>query len=271
MRAIIAGLAGTLFATNAMAADYLRGGQYEGGSASYNWAGVYIGAQIGYSESNVDFSKSTRDMVANLMRFSLIENEFQVSNWSTLPRRDARATTYGGFIGYNSQWGDVVFGLDGTYSHTDLPTTSSDLISRRVVLSNNIQSDTSVFSAATMRITDYGTIRVRAGYAMNWVLPYLTAGVAIGRADVTRSVLVTSINRVDLSTTPSTPLGDIVDTASESANGQFAVGYSAGLGVDIGLFPGAFVRGEYEFIQLNTVKGMTAHLNTFRVGAAFKF
>lgn len=269
MRAIIAVLAGTIFATNAMAADYLRGSTYEGPS-SYNWAGAYIGGQVGYSESSVDFSGAPRELVANLLRLTLIEEEFQVSNWPALPRRDARAASYGGFIGYNSQWGDVVLGLDATYSHTDLSTSSSDVIGRRVVLSNNVQSDTVVESSATMRITDYGTFRVRAGYAFNWILPYVTGGVAIGRADLTRAVIVTS-DRTDLSTIPPTPLGVIVDNASESVNGQFTFGYSAGVGVDIGLMPGVFVRGEYEFIQLNTVKGMTAHLNTFRVGAAVKF
>jgi outer membrane immunogenic protein len=270
MRAVIVGLTGAMFATNAMAADYLRGSTYEG-PAIYNWAGVYIGGQVGYSESSVDFSNSAQQLVANLLRLTLIENEFQVSSWPNLPRRDARAASYGGFVGYNTQWGDIVLGVDGTYSHTDLPTTSTDFIGRRVLLSNNVQSDTSVDASATLRITDYGSVRVRAGYAFNWILPYLSVGLAIGRADATRSVIVTSTNRLDLGTTPPTPLGDIVDSASESAKGQFTFGYSAGFGMDVGLAPGVFLRGEYEFIQLNTIKGMTAHLNTFRVGAALKF
>jgi hypothetical protein len=41
--------------------------------------------------------------------------------------------------------------------------------------------------------------------------------------------------------------------------------------VDIGLLPGVFVRGEYEFVQLNTINGMTAQLNTVRVAGAVKF
>jgi opacity protein-like surface antigen len=270
MRAIIAGLAGTIFATNAMAADYLRGSTYEGGPVGYNWAGVYIGAQIGYSEAGVDPSGATRDVVAHLLRLTTIEEEAQVSGWPSLPRRDVRATSYGGFVGYNSQWGDIVLGTELNYSRTSLPAASTDTISRRFTTSDNIQYDVDVISSASMKVTDYGTARVRVGYAWNWVLPYVHGGLAIGRADISRSATIV-MDRNDLSTTPSTPLGIITYADADTQNGAFTFGYSAGVGVDIGLFPGVFVRGEYEFIQLNTLKGITTHLNTFRVAAALKF
>jgi opacity protein-like surface antigen len=270
MRAVILGLTGLLVAGDAVAADYLRGSSYEGSPAGYNWAGVYIGGQVGYGESNVDSSNAVKDMIANLLRLTTIEEEANVSTWPALPKRDARASTYGGFIGYNSQWGDVVLGLEANYNRTSLQTDSTDSIGRRYVISSGVQYDTFVDSAASMRITDYGTVRARFGYAWNWFLPYATVGLAVGRADLARSVTVT-LDRTDLNTSPATPLGVIVYNDVKNQAGAFTLGYALGLGVDIGLLPGVFVRGEYEFVQLNTVQGMTAHISSFRAAAAVKF
>ena len=38
-----------------------------------------------------------------------------------------------------------------------------------------------------MRITDYGAARLRGGWVVGNFLPYATLGVAVGRANITRS------------------------------------------------------------------------------------
>jgi opacity protein-like surface antigen len=151
-----------------------------------------------------------------------------------------------------------------------LLTDSTDSIGRRYVISTGVQYDTFVDSAASMRITDYGTVRARFGYAWNWLLPYATVGLAIGRADIARSVTIT-LDRTDFNTSPPTPLGVIVYSDAKAQAGALTLGYALGLGVDIGLLPGVFVRAEYEFVQLNTIQGITAHINSFRAAAAVKF
>lgn len=264
-----------LCASEASAADYLRGSVYDPPPRAerpyYNWEGVYIGGQVGYAENYVDFGPGTRSMVANLLRQTVIENEAKVSGWTLLPPHDARGASYGGFVGYNSQWGEAVLGVEANYNATSIQTASTDVIARRYTTSDNITYDGVVTSKAAMKLTDYGTLRFRAGYAWDWFMPYLTAGVAVGRADLMRSATVDFVNRTDNSTSPATSLGPIRYSADANRKGALTIGYAAGLGVDIGLFPGVFLRGEYEFVQLNTLGGMTARINTVRTAAAVKF
>lgn len=272
MRKLILGVAAFLCVTPAVAADYLRGSVYEAPPpppvvpAYYVWEGVYAGGQVGYTENYVDFGVGVRPIIANLLRLITIEKEAQVSTWSLLPARDARGTSYGGFIGYNSQWGDMVLGIEGNYNRASIETASTDVIGRRYTTSDNVTYDGVVTSKASMRLTDYGTLRFRAGYAWDWVMPYLTAGVAFGRADITRSATVS----LDMSR-GGTPLGVVNYADNANRNGALTIGYAAGFGVDVGLLPGVFLRGEYEFVQLNTIDGMTARINTVRTAAAVKF
>jgi outer membrane immunogenic protein len=263
MRAIIAGLAATLFATNAMAADYLRGGQYEGGSASYNWAGVYIGAQIGYSEAITSLTTAPRTTA--ILPATTIETAGDLATWRGLAKGDVRGTSYGGFVGYNSQWGEIVLGLELNYNHSDLDRSET---TTRIVDTAALTGVAGSFGQADYltraRITDYATGRVRAGYAWNWAMPYAMAGLAVGRADITRSVAVAYTGGV--------PPGYLPDyTENGNRNGLFTFGYMAGFGVDVGLFPGAFLRGEYEYIQFNPIQGLDTQIHTFRVAAALKF
>lgn len=263
MRAIIAGLAGTIFATNAMAADYLRGSTYEGGPASYNWAGAYIGAQAGYSEAITSLDTAPRTTA--ILPATTIETVGDLGTWRGFAKGDVRGNSYGGFVGYNSQWGEVVLGLELNYSHSDL--NRSETTTRIVDTSALTGVAGTVGQAdylASARITDYATGRLRFGYAWNWVMPYAMAGLAVGRADVARSVTVAYTGGV--------PPGFLPDyTENGNRNGLFTFGYMAGLGVDVGLMPGVFVRGEYEYIQFNPIEGLDAQMHTFRVAAAIKF
>jgi len=279
MRAVILGLAGLIVAGDAMAADYLRGSTYEGPpSTGYSWAGIYVGGQVGYTNANMDLSQSTRSLVADMVRALLVETEFNISELLNVRNTDARARAYGGFIGYNSQWGDVVLGLELNYNRTSLTADSSDSIARSFVTSNEFRNDVVLTGNASAHLTDYATLRARAGYAMGWLMPYAMVGLAAGRLDYTRAATV-SITETDVSATALDLTdgiapragGSLSDSRTETKRGAITFGYMTGLGVDIGLFPGVFLRGEWEFVQLNPIAGIGLHLNTFRAAAAVKF
>ena len=268
MRAILGGLAALAISTNAWSADMLRGSAPAFGEASsYSWAGIYFGAQGGIANADFEFGDATGPMIQNLLRQTLIENEFQISTFPSLPNRDKRGNSFGGFVGYNSQWGDVVLGAELNYSHTKMDTAvSEDFIGRRVTLSNDEVIDVGVTSRASAQLTDYGTLRLRAGYAYNWFMPYAMVGLAAGAADVSRSVTVTQFN----ATTP--PGFDYATlAASESKTGVISIGYMAGLGVDIGLMPGVFVRAEYEFVQFADFDDIPVRVSTGRLALGIKF
>ena len=85
------------------------------------------------------------------------------------------------------------------------------------------------------------TFRGRAGYAMGCFLPYVFGGLALGNADITRSVLVTD----DVSLTAFGPFIPLQPLAADDAQHNHLIyGYSAGLGVDINLIGGLFMRAE---------------------------
>jgi outer membrane immunogenic protein len=265
MRRFLLSLFAAAFAGDAVAADYLRGSSYEAPSAaSYNWAGVYVGGQAGTAESLLAVDPIPRTVMTDPLVRPTIETPDNRTQWPALLRGDARAESYGAFAGYNSQWGDVVIGFELNYNHTSLRPRSTQ--PTLIVPTTGAPNYGTVDYSAEMRITDYGSARLRAGYAWNCFLPYLFAGLAMGRADLVRTAEVGYVGPAPTTIPASLPYTDI-----ETKNGALTVGYSAGVGLDVGLFPGVFVRGEYEFVQLNTIKGMTAQLNTFRAAAAVKF
>ena len=83
--------------------------------------------------------------------------------------------------------------------------------------------------AASLRVTDFGTLRVRGGYEMGSFLPYLFAGFGMGLADTTQYVAIVATGLPTRSLTADT-------------NKQFVHGFAAGVGVDWMLFEGMFLR-----------------------------
>ncbi len=266
--AAILGLAGILFAGEATAADWLRGGTYDGPTESYDWSGVYFGGHYGYSGADFDFSNAGESQIADIVRSTTIEKEAGLSKLLKLPVRSSSAASYGGFIGYNAQWGDAVVGFEGTYTHTGIAASSSDLIQRSFTTSDGYFNNFDLTSAATARLTDYGTLRFRAGWAAGYFMPYLMAGLAVGSIDYART---SSVNLQAFDPNGVLPPTGLAGVRTEVKNGAIAFGYMAGAGVDIGLLPNLFVRGEYEWVQFVPVSGITVQVNTFRTALAFKF
>ena len=111
----------------------------------------------------------------------------------------------------------------------------------------------SAAGSATARIIDYGTIRMKGGWAASsFIMPYATFGIALGRMDITRSAVVTPL------ASATTPPGFAVPapfTVSEVLNNQFGYGYAAGVGVDFCLMANLFARLEYEYVQFPDFQG----------------
>jgi outer membrane immunogenic protein len=272
MRGVLFGLAGLLVAIQAHAADYLRGSVYEAPpppAEEYNWAGIYAGGQAGLTSANYGFKDASRDLVARMLRNTTIEKEAAISELADLPGKDTRAGSYGAFFGYNTQWGKAVLGLELNYNRTSQGATSTDSIGRAFTTSDGYTYNVFVNSTASMKLIDYGTLRGRFGYAWGWVMPYAMLGVAAARADISRNVSV-DMTFFD-ATGQGRPGGSFSDGVSDVKNNQILLGYMTGIGVDVGLMPGVFVRAEYEFIQLGQINGIGAQISTARVAAALKF
>lgn len=195
-----------------------------------------------------------------------------VSQWPLgFANQSNRSSGYGGFVGYNSQWDDVVIGVEMSYIHGKFGGESSASMSRYQLLSDNNYHSVTSSATSAMTINDIGTLRARAGYAWGAFLPYLFGGVALGQADIVRTAQVSdNVQAGPSSTTPTSLLG--TTTSPLLTQGQYShliYGYTAGAGVDINLIGGLFARAEWEYIRFTSA--VDTSVNTVRAGIGYKF
>ena len=117
-------------------------------------------------------------------------------------------------------------------------------------------------------MSDMATLRARAAYASGGFLPYAFAGVALGNADITRTVLVKRCGQTPPFPRPSRPAVAIA-TATDAVHNHLIYGYSVGLGVDVNLVGGLFMRAEWEYVRFTST--VDTSINTVRAGLGYKF
>ena len=274
MRSFLLAVAMCGAVTGAEAADMadfpiLRGSYTDGlTTPRVNWQGFYIGAQGGYGTSNMNFAGSTRTVAAHLMSNLEMEQVQQISSWPIMGKVSVHGQGYGGFAGYNSQWDDVVIGVELSYLHGKFGGSQTDSMSRFFTLPSGYTDGVTYEGTAKMAISDMGTIRARTGYAWGAFLPYGFAGVALGQADIIRTAHIfgTQVNPAAAPGFQNVPF-DI--SATDAQNAHLIYGYSFGLGVDVQLISCLFFRAEWEYIRFTS--SIDTSINTGRIGLGYKF
>lgn len=269
---LVAAVLGTVSAAHA--ADMpdlpiLRGSLSDGLSRSgVNWQGFYVGGQGGYGSSDENFSGSNATMLAALLDHNVIQ-QMDVANWNLgLGKVSRRSGGYGVFFGYNAQWEDAVLGLEVSYLHGTFggsSTASKELVSGSA-LSDGSFHDVAVASSASITIKDMATFRGRAAYAWGCFLPYVFGGFALGNADIVRSVTVNDAVAASAAG-PFTALMPL--NATDALHNHLIYGYTGGLGVDVNLVGGLFMRAEWEYIRFSSQ--VDTSINTVRAGLGYKF
>lgn len=268
------------FAPAAVAGDFdiLRGPQSIGQPLVPRWSGFYFGGQFSESDGSADFSGATEPLLSYSLRNLELETDDTPSEWPILGKSNTIVSGYGGFIGYNTQWQDVVLGLEANYTHSPFSVTASTSpISREVTAGSNEYS-VNLEGSGSLTITDYGTLRARAGWVFDNILPYGFLGLALGRANYA----VTSLAYGQQNSTSAVPIlpcdpatvATCVDYSfsnSTSQNASLIYGFSAGGGFDYAVTSNIFLRAEYEYIHFSRFAGIVATINTARVGAGLKF
>jgi opacity protein-like surface antigen len=263
-------------AVGAQAADMpdlpiLRGGFTEGLSRTrVNWQGVYVGGQAAYGSSDENFAGSNRNMIDALLDHNVIQ-EMQVAQWNLgLGKVSARTPAYGAFVGYNWQWDDVVAGVEFNYVHPSNKFGGAAVASKGLVsgapLSDGQYHAVLVNSSASILISDLATVRARAGWTWGCFLPYMFAGVAFGNADISRSVTIDDAVSNSIMG-PFTQLATL--RADEALHNHLVYGWTGGLGFDVNLVGGLFLRGEWEYVRITSKVDTT--INTVRAGLGYKF
>ncbi|QPF83720.1 porin family protein [Bradyrhizobium genosp. L] len=247
----------------------LRGGLTDGLTrSSTNWAGFYVGGQAGYGTSTENFGGSNTNLLTPLLDHNVIQ-QMDVQNWNLgLGKVSQHGTGFGGFAGYNWQFDDVVVGAEVSYLHGaygGTSTASKELISG-AALTDSFFHDVRVDSSASIQITDMATFRGRAAYAYGCFLPYIFGGVGFGNANISRTVTIYD----SIATSALGPWSQpFVNGATDVRHNNLVVGYSGGLGIDVALMAGLFMRAEWEYARYTTV--VDTSVNTVRVGLGYKF
>jgi outer membrane immunogenic protein len=241
------------------------------------WRGVYGGGQFGYSAEGANFGTSVNDLAASTVRNTVLEPVVQ--NLAVLSKGNSSGSNFGGFFGYNTQWEGVILGFEFNYSRVSVNVADAATIPP-LLISNDAGAptghhfvyDLAESGSAAVRITDLATFRARAGWIAGQFLPYAFMGVAVARADVGRSATVawTRTDHPDTGITPILPVSG-GGTASDFQNGGFYWGYAAGIGMDVFVMPNVFLRGEWEFVQLPSVKSTSINMNNLRMAVGVKF
>jgi outer membrane immunogenic protein len=283
-------LAAVMFgaASGAQAADmpdFLRG-SISAAPLNRNWDGWYVGGEVSYSAVASDFSKSIVGLTNFIFRDTVLQQP--TSQFGLLAKTTTQGTGFGGFVGRNWQFEDLVFGVEANYSYFDrLATSTSDSNSLQIVTPGGAPGVTSTYGEtltgrAAVQIKDAITFRGRAGWATGNFLPYVFGGVAVGRMDVSRSVTsfvtrrddVTTTDAFGVTTTTTGPTRFVPaqsQTRAEQRTNAFVAGWTGGLGLEYMLWGNVFMRGEWEYVKFLTVKNTAVQANNLRAGIGYKF
>jgi outer membrane immunogenic protein len=274
-------------ASPALASDYdlpnvpvLRGSAqppaplYSVGPATFTrWSGFYVGGDFSFNDGTSNFASATAPGVEFALQNTVVQQTFAPSQLSLLGNGAGNSFGGGAFLGYNTQWQDLVLGVEGNYTHTSVNTAAatspSFLISRAFnPPAGNVSSISLSKAAGSLSLTDYGEARFRAGYVVGNFLPYAFVGMAVGMGSYSIST------HVDLYCNN---LGECVgfqpnglDVGSSQSN-ALLWGYTVGAGLDWMLTPNFFLRGEFDFDQFAPISNIQLNLVSGRLGGAFRF
>jgi opacity protein-like surface antigen len=282
MRWVICAAVVLVFAPGAYAddLDILRGTQSVGPATFTKWSGFYFGAQASFSSAAGDFSRATNSLIGYSLRGLTLEQADNPSELQVLGNSNTKVNGFGGFVGYNTQWQDLVLGLEANYTHSPFTVVATNTpIVNHVYTAGSALVSYSAEGSGEMQITDYGSLRARAGWIFgDNFMAYGFGGVAVGRANYA----VTSLAYGQQSAPPSPALPFLPCTPSPGAcidyyvpnstgGNSFLYGFSVGGGLDVALTTNIFVRGEFEFVQFAPVADIIAKISTARLGVGLKF
>ncbi len=259
--------------------DILRGTESVGAATFPRWSGFYFGGQVNYSDANTNFSNATQPLLSYSLRELTLEAVDSPSSWPVLGHGTAHASGFGGFVGYNTQWQDLILGLEANYNHSPFTTVATESPIGRIVPAGTNLYSVNVGGTGSMTITDYGALRARAGWIFSNFLPYGFAGFALGWGNYAITSLVFGQENAQSAPSPVIPCNPAITATcvdysfsnSDAKNGVLLYGFSVGGGVDVALASNIFLRAEYEHIQFAPVANITTTIDSVRIGGGLKF
>jgi len=198
------------------------------GPLPLSWSGLYVGAHAGYGWGDFDFRNPTVTVSAPGMT-----PPGGLSAGLPLPRSFEGESALGGAqVGANAQWGNLVVGVEGDISWTDLKGRYRSTGGPFTILG---VGPITTAEGASGDLDYLGTVRGRLGVAFNNILVYGTGGVAFGRVSSTGDVTAS--------------LGPQFVALAASGR-ETHVGWTAGAGVEAMFTPNLSAKVEYLYADL---------------------
>ncbi|SDN31300.1 Opacity protein [Methylobacterium phyllostachyos] len=274
--------------------DYLRGADYDPVPAPIrvvDWSGLYVGGHGGYTSAALGSKGALQPLIFRDSHNTTGESDFSASTLLSPASKRVGAASFGAFAGYNVQFDQFVFGVEADYTYFGKMGVSSDSIGRSQTTAAGVYEVVNLGGATATRVNDYGTLRARIGYAFENFMPYVTGGVAIGRARIADSTVyrnygfnLTAYN-ANLAGTPtavnsfgytsfdqSAPYSGTPFTSIQAqSRTKVVAGMAGGVGIEYAITPNILLRAEYQYVLFSDFDGHKVNLNTVRAGAAVKF
>jgi opacity protein-like surface antigen len=249
--------------------DILRGSEPVGPAAFTNWTGFYAGGHAGVSDANADFGQATQPSLAYALRNTTLEAFSHPSQLPVLGTADHSTLTYGGFFGYNSQWQDLMLGVEANFLHTTgtLVAPSSPIVRSGIHDGIGNSYTIAVSGTGSMAELNYIALRGRAGLILGGFLPYGFVGAVVGLANV--NVTSAIQGTCEAGSTPT--CANFAFAATSGRNSALLYGATVGAGMDYALTQRLFLRGEYEYTRFAPFDSIALTVSSARLGAGFKF
>jgi outer membrane immunogenic protein len=255
--------------------DTLRGPQPVGPATFTRWSGFYFGGQFGLGDANANFSNATQALAAFALRNTALEANAAPSQWPVLGTANQAAASYGGFVGYNTQWQDLVVGMEANFNRATFPLHApTSPIARTVGDGLGNTYALTMTGTGSLVTEDFATLRIRGGWVVGNFLPYAFVGFALGVANSAVTVSGSGVEYtsgtvgVCSGTQPCIPFSF---SNSSSLNNAVLYGFTVGGGVDFAVTSNIFLRAEFEWDQFNPPPGYLATVITGRVGGGLRF
>lgn len=207
---------------------------------AFTWTGFYAGVNAGVNWSNRNVNQGFVDTSGALTGAAL------QADWpSPAPASNNRVGFIGGLqVGYNYQINQFVIGAEADFMGAALnKTTNGSATIANYSLGTDLQEN---FSTKVQQQW-LGTVRARAGFAIDRFLVYATGGLAYG------DVKISLNNRESYD-------GGITDWTGQKT--QTKAGYTFGAGVEYAMTNNWIIRGEYLYYNLGNVSVNSVIVNT---------
>jgi outer membrane immunogenic protein len=223
------------------------------------WTGFYLGGNAGGTWSSNNDVDTTAFLVTEAAGFDSLTNTSALLANTRIPVR------IGGFIGggewgYNYQWNNWVFGVEGDFQGIASSERTGTLFTQATAFGTAV-GDIAVnqLAAASRRLDWLGTDRGRIGFLI-WptFLVYGTGGLAYGETETSAAIGQIAVS----------PVIPIASTIAFGTFNQALAGWTAGGGIEWLFLPNWSLKVEYLYYDLGRVTFGLSPLTHTAVGVA---